>query len=151
MQIIGYFIVPLVWSANGTGYAHLIRNIRRLHYFRSGVLALAYVLCVPCSLAAARLLVCTRGDDDDDISSLGGAWSGARLAMDPSVPCDSGAHLAAVVAVVPATALAAVATIVIFYRTVQDAVVYDSPTDHNKALQRSEIEWELELNDGRYF
>lgn len=140
--------MPLVWAANGTGYVHLIRNLRRLHFFRSCVLALAYVLCVPCSLAAARLLICTRGDAD--VSPLSDAWSGARLAMDPSVACNGGAHLGAVLAVVPATALAAIATVVIYYRTVQDAVVYDSPTDHNKALQRSEIEWELELNDGQY-
>ena len=95
------------------------------------LLAASYVMLAPCTLASLRLTCCT----------------GSRLAADPSVTCGSGGHAAATTMAMLVSGSFVFFSLYQFYWIAHDNTLYASPNDHEKTLQRREIEWELGIDD----
>ncbi|KAH8077137.1 hypothetical protein JL720_10099 [Aureococcus anophagefferens] len=114
---------------------------------------LSMVLYGPLGLVVARLFHCERGFNGPSARSA--AWrayasdgGNQRLAADPAVGCFSNELLAFRTLLAPVGALCLVAVPWLAMRRAVGACAYASPTDHEKTLQRHEIEHVLGVDGG---
>ncbi len=109
-------------------------------------LILTDALLLPMFIATSRLFMCTDTSKIKEVTYEILYTVTYSLDVDPEISCNSGGH---VFATVVATALT-LATFIHFFRMsmsiVNDAVTYTSPFDHEKLLQRYEIEYMLGLS-----
>ena len=115
----------------GGKYGRLVIAWQLWHSVKAVLLFMGYLLIVPCALAVFRMYDCT----------------GGALDADPLIPCYSLRRWVPLGLVSLSFATAGAVLLLVFVRIPLAAVVYRSHVDHERFLQRWEIEWDLETSD----
>ena len=120
---------------------------RRNHLYQpsslTALLVVLYLLYLPVSIAALRILYC---ETEETMESASSPVSGQYLSADPQMLCWTGPHLSCVICLAVFFAPVFLGYPIYLYTIIQDGCMYQCAEDHEKRLQAWEMGFILGLD-----